>query len=104
MDVASFGNFKEVSGSNEYVIRAGTTDKTPAILNKMTLSIENELELYPEIGYNYRQNVICGKRNISMNLIGFIQTNDIWTAWKDTWDDTSGYYTTIGSRLNSIIQ
>ncbi len=102
MDPAVYGNLGE--SENNYILMVGTTDRTPAIVTQLTLTIENEVDLLPEIGYNYRQYAICGKRNISMGLVGFIQTNDIWTHWKDTWDDSAGYYTNAGGRLNSEIK
>lgn len=98
---AIYANFIETSGSNYYVIMAATTSRTPEILTSATITIENEIELYPGVGYNYRRNCVSGKRIVTMNLVGFIQTNDLWTDWKDTWSDSLGYYTNAGGRLNS---
>lgn len=102
MDIGIFPNLTE-SASN-YVIMVGTTDKTPAILNTLSLSIENDVEYYPAIGTNYRQTVVNGKRDVKMNLQGYVQTNDLWTYWKDTWSNSLKYYTNAGGRLNSEIK
>jgi len=91
------------SASN-YLIMLGTTDKTPKIMSKMMLKVENEVDFHPEIGYAYTKHVIAGKRTVTMNLIGFIQINDLWTYWYDTWDNANGYYTNAAARLNSEIK
>lgn len=94
-----------VEDTDIYLLMSGTTDKTPTIVTAATLKIENEVELYPEIGVAYRKYVVSGKRNVSLNIIGFTQTKDLWTIWAtDTWDNANGYYTTNAERLNTNLR
>ena len=97
-----WSNLVESASNNVIMITAA--DKTPAILTGLTFMISNEIDLHPEIGYRYCQFAVSGKREITMNLIGFIQKNEIWETWYDTWSNTAGYYTNAGGRLNSEIK
>lgn len=93
-----------VESASNYIIMIGTTDKTPSILKSLTFGIENVVDFHEEIGVMYKPNVVAGERIITMNLIGFIDTNDLWATWYDTWNDDVGYYTNAGGRLNSEIK
>lgn len=94
-----------VEDTGIYLLMSGSTDKTPAIVTAATLKIENDIELYPEIGVSYRTHVVTGTRTVSLNIIGFTQTNDLWTIWAtDTWDNANGYYTTNAARLNTNLR
>jgi hypothetical protein len=90
--------------STQHLIMLGTTDKTPKIVNKAALKIENEVDWQPEIGTAYAMYPVSGKRNVSLNLVGFIQKDDLWEYWYDTWDDANGYYTNAGAKLNTQLR
>jgi len=94
-------NLSEDTSKN--IIMLGSTDKTPAITNSILLTIENDIELFGDIGKSYAYNVIAGMRTIKLKLVGHAQLSDIWTYWKDTWDDVNGYYTNAAAKLNSYI-
>jgi hypothetical protein len=80
------------------------TDMTPKILNSLKLTIENEVDMHPEIGYRYPKNFISGKRPVSLNLVGFTQVNDLWQVYYDTWDNSDERYVTLDEQINSKIK
>lgn len=93
-----------VEAASNYLIMLDTDDKTPAIVSSIKLTIENEVDDFGDIGTVYVKFPISGKRIVTLNIIGFIQINDIWTYWYDTWDSANDYYTNAGKRLNSEIK
>ena len=95
-----WGALKE-SASN-YLIMAGTTDKTPAIVTKTSIKVSNDVVFYPGIGVNYATTVVNKKRTVELNIIGFTQIKDLFDAFKDSWDNTNNYYTNVGAKLNTV--
>lgn len=93
-----------VEAASNYLMMIGTTDKTPEIVSSVKLTIENEVDDFGDIGDIYVGFTIAGKRTVTLNIVGFIQINDIWTYWYDTWSNSLGYYTNAGGRLNSEIK
>lgn len=88
--------------TNEYLIMAGTTTKTPAIVSKTAFKVTNDVEFHPGIGVAYATTVVNKKREVSLNIVGFTKIKDLFDAFKDTWDNTNKYYTTVAAKLNSV--
>jgi len=88
------------SASN-YLLQEGTTDKTPDSVNSVTLTIANNVNFQPDIGYRYNRYHVAGKRDVSLNMIGFSTTKDTWEYFLDTWDNVNQRYSSASGRLNS---
>jgi len=94
--------------ASKYLLMTGTTDVTPKVVTKSELKISNNVTMLPEIGYSYAQHVVAGKREVSLNIVGFADDSDRLTDYLDTWTNSStaasNYYTTTAARINSLIK
>ena len=94
--------------ASKYLLMTGTTDVTPKVVTKSELKISNNVTMLPEIGYSYAQHVVAGKREVSLNIVGFADDSDRLTDYLDTWTNSStaatNYYTTTSARINSLIK
>jgi len=102
VDVFSFGD--AVESASNYLLMESVTDRTPSMVNKMKLSIENNVKMQSEYGYQYRRHAVAGKRDVKMNIIGFIEDRELWDFYKDTWDQANNRLSTASGRLNSKIK
>lgn len=96
----TFGHINQTGG---YVLQEGATDKTPTSIKKLTLTIENNIEFFPDVGYNYLRFAASKKRNISLNIVGFDSVKELFDYWKGLWNNTEGHYDSL-DRLNSVIK
>ena len=86
------------------IIMLGSSDKTPSQVSTITFGIENEVEIYPDVGVVYRKKVIAGKRNVTMNIVGLSEDKELYTIYAtDTWDNINEQYTTAAAKLNTEI-
>ncbi|HEC36905.1 MAG TPA: hypothetical protein ENI29_01630 [bacterium] len=102
IDPHTWVDLKE-SASN-YLLQEGTTDKTPDIVNKAILKISNDVEFQPELESRYPQTAMNGKREVSLQLVGFTKNRDTFDYFNDTWDNTNQRYSSASGRLNSKIR
>lgn len=90
--------------TDEYLLQEGTTDKTPTIVNKTSLKITNDVEFQPGIGVSYAKFAINKKREITLNIVGFIQDKDLLEYFLDTWDTPNGRYDISADKLNTVFK
>ena len=102
IDPHTWADLKE-SASN-YLLQEGTTDKTPDIVNNAILKISNDVEFQPELESRYPQTAMNGKREVSLNFVGFTKNRDTFDYFNDTWDNTNQRYSSASGRLNSKIR
>lgn len=89
--------------ASDYLIMEGTTDRTPEIVNSLTLTINNNVEFQPNIGKDYMYMAIAGKRNVEFSITGYISNKNLFDFWKDIWSNANNYYSSASGRLNSKI-
>ncbi len=82
----------------------GANDKTPTSVNSIRLTIANNITFQPDIGYRYNRYHIAGKRDVSLNIIGFSENRDTLDYWLDTWDNVNQRYSSASGKLNSTIK
>ena len=91
------------SDTPNFLIMEGSTDKTPAIVNKSVFKVSNEVKFHPAIGSTYVQTVTSGKRDVSLNIVGHTKNRDTFDYYKDEWDVVNERYDSASGRLNSKI-
>ncbi|KKM80072.1 hypothetical protein LCGC14_1343570 [marine sediment metagenome] len=89
--------------ASNYLLQEGTTDKTPTIVSKASFKIDNEVDFHPGIGVNYATFAVNKKREVSLNIVGFIQDKDLLEYFLNTWDTTNEVYTGK-SKLNTVFK
>lgn len=90
-----------LKGTSNYILREGVTDKTPEIVKKTVLKITNEVEFQPELESRYPQTVTCGKKEVTLNIVGHTKKRDTFDYYRDTWDTANNRYSSASGRLNT---
>jgi hypothetical protein len=101
-DLYTWADTKE-SASN-YLLMEGTTDRTPAGVNKIVLRINNNVNMESDIATQYKKYAIAGKREVELNIVGFDENRELWDFFKDVWNSANDYYNTASGRLNSKLK
>jgi len=89
--------------TDELALSVDGTSYLPKSTNNIALTIENNLEIKPEVGSLYNQHPITGKRDIALTASGFTDSNDLYELYLDIWDNDDGYFDGAADRLESDI-
>jgi len=89
--------------TDEKSLAVSTTSYLPKATEKITLSIENNVELKWNVGDEWAKYPVSAKRDVTMNIVGFVDSDDLYDLYEDTWNNTDGFLETPTSQLDSDI-
>ena len=89
--------------SDELALAVSSTSYLPKSTTSLTLNIANNTEIKPEISSTYNQHPISAKREVTMTIVGFTDSDDLYDLYEDIWNNTDGYLESIASQLDSDI-
>ena len=92
-----------------YIIQEGTTDRTPTTVEKVTFSINNNINFQPDVAARYMKLAISGKRDVTMNIVGATHEKELFDYWQGAYTlDDDGYYRPTASaedgKLNTVFK
>lgn len=98
-------NSLKESASN-YLIQEGTTDRTPKNVEKMVLSIGNNVEFKSSNVKRHAIQACATKRNISLQIVGNSHENELFQYYLEAFtnDGSDWYPTSASGLLNSVIK
>ena len=79
------------------------TDLTPKSVERVAIKIVNNIEFKSDIAYRYGQFAIAGKREVSMNIVGFSDEKELFKFWQEAYVANGGDWipTNATGRLNT---
>lgn len=80
------------------------TERAPTSIESIKLTINNNVEFKPGIGDPTMGFVKSGKREIELNIVGFIQNKNLWDYWRGTFDNTNEYMGSASSKMSSLLR
>lgn len=89
--------------TDEKALAVSTTSYLPKSTTKISLTIDNNVEIKAEVGSLYNQHPISAQRDVSLNVVGFTDSDDLYDLFEDTWNNDDGYLETLTSQLDSDI-
>ena len=81
--IAAFPSMTALQESaSNYVIMEATTDRTPETVDKVSLTIRNNVNFQTDIAKRYGVLAVAGKREISMNIVGATAEKELFTYYQ----------------------
>lgn len=79
------------------------TDLTPKSVERVSIKIINNVEFKSDIAYRYGQFAIAGKRDVSLNIVGFSDEKELFKFWHEAYVASGGDWipTNATGRINT---
>lgn len=102
--IATMGSMTALQESaSNYIIQEGTTDRTPSTVEKVSLTIKNNVTFQSDISKNYKVEAFAGKRDVSMNIVGTTTEKELFNYWQGAYALSGSDYIPSGAsdKLNT---
>lgn len=77
------------SDVTEYLLEQNDTDLTLDAVESITLNISNNVNYLPSLEYRHMVYCVATRRDVSLNMNGYISDKTLLEYWEDTWDNTN---------------
>lgn len=85
-----WGNLDNATTTASYrFIDEANTERAPTAIESIKLTINNNVSFVPGIGDPIGAYAKSSKREIELNIVGFIENKDMWDYWKGTFDNVN---------------
>ena len=92
------------SASN-YIVQEGTTDRTPSTVEKVVLTITNNVKFQSDISKQHMIKAVSTVRDVKLNIIGATHEKELFNYWQAAFTESDGdYYPTGADRLNTVFK
>ncbi|GAG89589.1 unnamed protein product, partial [marine sediment metagenome] len=90
--------------SNLRILDEAHTERCPAAIDKMTLTIKNNIDFKNTIGDNRGSYPISHKREIELKITGYTQNKELFDFWRGTWDNTTNIMSGATTKLSAHLR
>jgi hypothetical protein len=100
-----WGNLDNATTTSSYrFIDEANTERAPTAIESIKLKISNNIEFVPGIGDPIGAYAKSGKREIELNVIGFIENLDLWNYWRGTFDNTNERMNSASTKTSALLR
>ncbi len=84
----------------------GTDDRTPQTVERVALTINNNVSFQSDVESQFMKTAIAGKRDVFLNIVGAITETDLLQYWQEKYKLSSSDYIpdSASERLNSVFK
>ena len=76
-------------------------EKAPEAIERLLLRINNNVTMRGTVGDPYVLFPVAGKREVSIDITGFIQTKTLYDYWKGTFNNVNNYMNAASSKMSA---
>lgn len=80
------------------------TERAPTSIESIKLTINNNVEFVPGIGDPIGAYAKSGKREILLNIVGFIENKTLYDYWRGTFDNANERMNSASSKMSGLIR
>ena len=93
-------------GAAAYIIMDAAVDRTPSTVEKVLLTISNNVKFQPDIAAQYMKKAISTRRDVKLNIVGATHEKELFNWWQEKYKLSGTDYIPNGASgaLNSVFK
>ena len=90
--------------ANLRILDEANTERCPQAIDKLTLTIKNNLDFKNTIGDNRGSYPISHKREIELKITGYSQNKNLFDFWRGTWNNATNIMSGATTKLSAHLR
>lgn len=100
-----WNNLDNSTSTSQYIfLSENNTERAPSAIERITLTVNNNVEMKPFIGDDTCDLAVSTKREIELNVVGFIENKNLWDYWRGVFNNANEYMDSASTKLSALLR